>query len=202
MRMLAVPLAALLVLCSAARTANSVLTRKPVAEHTGVQKIDGLQRKPEGTALVEARKALLRRFPQTSRGGALAARVLEIEREHGVGPTVELLFNSANGKRGRFIATTYHPRFNNRFCASGVQYLHYSGYRVASNAFPFGTRLCLRYKGKSRYHYCVVIVADTGKLYKDSPGVRQIDCSDAVARALGLYVNNNRYGDYVVLSAP
>jgi len=155
---------------------------------------------------------LKREFPQLSsrggysRSGRLARQIFDTERIHGVGPTTEALWKHAERSGCRKITTiytTYAPRFNKRYCASGVQYLHYGGYRVACNRVPLGSLVLLRYKNLKSYKYCVVIIADTGKLYKDySRGAVQIDNSHLVGAKLGFYQNGNRYGEAIILPHP
>ena len=190
-------LALCIFLCMGLSGSKPVKTKLKSEEKPPVSQVQTKPNKED--VLRKEREKLLRDFPRVNRGGISGDRVIKAEKLHGVGPASERIFESGK-RRGRFIATTYHSKFDGRITASGVEYLHKTGYRVASNRFPLGTLLCLKYKGEKNYFYCVVVVADTGKLYKDRSDAFQIDCSEAVAKSLGLYYNNNRYGEYSVLS--
>lgn len=184
-------------------------TKKPSAAQPKKETVKSEPTTKKLTEVEKARMLLKRQFPMlSSRGGyassgSLARKVFDQEKIAGVGPTSEVLWNYNKNKGAKIkktIYTTYHKKFNNRYCASGVQYLHYSGYRVASNKIPLGTRVLLRYKNKNSYRYCVVIIADTGGLPLDGKNSAiQIDCSDKVAKDLGFYYNNNRYGEAIIL---
>ncbi len=88
--------------------------------------------------------------------------------------------------------TQYARHFEGRRTASGTRFSH-RGFTVASRHLPLGTRLVLRYRGRTHWHAVNVTVTDRGGLPLDRPRCYQFDVTRATARHLGLYAKRPDY---------